>query len=135
MDQNSVWHSSNYPRPGWTWLVVFGWVFFVACFIIITTVSMKTVMAPPSGNNLDKVLHALAYGALTFGMIFALPRRSLVAIVVAAFVYGGIIEFLQGSLGQGRTMSIWDALANGLGALIIVGLWMLVCSLLRRNPV
>lgn len=91
-------------------------------------------MAPPSGSNIDKILHILAYGALTFGMIFALPKRSLVAIFVAAFIYGGFIEFLQGTLGQGRTMSVWDALANGMGSLIVIALWILVCPLLKHNP-
>lgn len=95
---------------------------------------MVSVMAPPGGSNLDKVLHILAYGALTFGMIFALPRRSLVAIFLAAFVYGGFIEFLQGTLGEGRTMSFWDALANGVGALIIIGIWVMVCPLLKQTP-
>ncbi len=134
MAQNPIWHISAFPRPSWNWLVLFGWIFFLVCFLLISIVSMKSVMAPPSGNHFDKVLHILAYGALTFGMIFAMPKRSLVAIFTAAFIYGGFIEFLQGTLGEGRTMSLWDALANGIGALIIIGLWVLFCSLLKHNP-
>lgn len=134
MANPSVWQSSNYPRPGRTWLIAFGWISFITCFALISTISMISVMAPPSGSHLDKILHTLAYGALTFGMIFAVPRGSLRAIFAVAFVYGGIIEFLQGTLGEGRTMSLWDALANGLGALIIIGLWMLIYPLLKQNP-
>lgn len=128
------WHKTAFPRPVYKWLIAFGWIAFVACLFIISSASLMKVAAPPSGSNIDKVLHILAYGALTTGMVFALPKRSLTIIFVTTFIFGLIIEFLQGAIGEGRTASLADAAANGLGALIIIGLWIWICPRLKHNP-
>lgn len=133
MANTSIWHKTSYPRPDWNWLIIFGWIVLLVSLLLISTASMVSVMAPPSGNNFDKVLHIGAYGVLTFGMVLALPRRSLAVIFTAAFVYGVFIEFLQGTIGQGRTASWADALANGMGALIIILLWIWICPRLNHN--
>jgi len=132
MGTQAGWHISSYPRPLWQWLVASGWLIFIVSFLLISTISMISVMAPPSGNNLDKFLHIGAYGVLTFGMIFALPKRSLAVIFTATFIYGVIIEFMQGAFGEGRTASWADALANGLGALIVILIWMWISPRLKQ---
>jgi len=128
------WHLSSYPRPAWRWLVILGWLVLFTSVLLISTISMISVMAPPSGSNLDKLLHIGAYSVLTFGMIFALRRRSLAVIFVATFIYGVIIEFMQGAFGEGRTASWADALANGLGALIVILIWIWLCPRLKHIP-
>ncbi len=96
---------------------------------------MTPVGAPPSGMHLDKLLHAIAYGVLTFGLVFAWPKRALPLIFAVTFIYGIILEIMQGTLAEGRTASLFDALANGLGALLIIGLWIWICPRLKQNPV
>jgi VanZ family protein len=62
--------------------------------------------------------HFLLYAALAFSVQTALYVRSLPAVaLVAAFValYGGALEAYQSTL-SGRESSIFDALANLLGA-------------------
>jgi len=94
---------------------------------------MTTVMTPPSGSNMDKLLHAAAYGVLTTGLVFAWPKRSLSIIFAVAFGFGALIEFLQGRLAIGRTASLADALANGAGALAIILIWIWICPRLKHN--
>lgn len=127
-----AWYHTAFPRPSWQWLVALGWLVLIVSFLLISTISMISVMAPPSGNNLDKLLHLGAYGVLTFGMVFALPKRSLAVIFAVTFVYGVIIELMQGAFGEGRTASAADALANGLGALIIILFWIWLSPRLKH---
>ncbi len=132
MKTKLAWHNTAFPRPLWQWLVGLGWAVLIISLLLISTISMMSVMAPPSGNNLDKLLHIGAYGVLTFGMVFALPKRSLAAIFAATFIYGVIIELMQGAFGEGRTASVADALANGLGALIIILIWIWLSPRLKH---
>lgn len=134
MNKLPEWHKTAFPRPLYLWLVAMGWVVFVVSLFLISSASLMSVMAPPSGSNMDKVLHILAYGVLTTGMVFALPRRSLTIIFVTTFIYGLIIEVLQGTISQGRTASLADAAANGFGALVIILLWVWICPRLKHNP-
>ncbi len=132
MTTRPAWYHTAFPRPSWQWLVALGWLVLIVSFLLISTISMISVMAPPSGNNLDKLLHLGAYGVLTFGMVFALPKRSLAVIFAVTFVYGVIIELMQGAFGEGRTASAADALANGLGALIIILFWIWLSPRLKH---
>ncbi|MGJ8558648.1 MAG: hypothetical protein ACSHX3_00285 [Litorimonas sp.] len=64
----------------------------------------------------DKVQHALAYGSLTFLMAVGWPKLRLSVIVILATTFGIGIEIAQGLGGHGRMLSIYDAVANGVGA-------------------
>jgi len=127
------WRNTAFPRPCSNWLITLGWAVLVVSFGLISTISMMSVTAPPSGGNIDKVLHILAYAVLTFGMVFALPKRSLVLIFFSSFCFGLIIEFMQGTLSANRTASWADALANGIGALGIIVFWVWICPRLKHN--
>ena len=133
--QHNLWgQDGNYGRPVTLWIVLFGWIVFCVSFALISFASLEPATTPPDGLYWDKVLHLVAYGALTFGLIFAWPRKSLVLIFLVSFGLGVVLEFLQGTVAIGRTTSIWDAVANALGALTIIGLWIGVCPLLKHNP-
>lgn len=114
--------------------MVIGWLILASSFLLITGGSMMKVLAPPSGGNLDKILHAFAYGVLTTGLVFAWPKRSLVVIFMIAVGFGTLIEVLQHTLATGRTGSIADAAANGAGALAIILIWIGICPFLKHNP-
>lgn len=93
---------------------------------------MTQVVAPPSGGNLDKITHMVAYAVLTSGMVFAWPKRSLFIIFAFAFSFGVIIEIAQGTVAIGRTASLADAIANGVGILAIILFWMWICPRLKH---
>jgi len=103
-----------WPRPEHKWVVIGGWLVFASCFLVITMASLQAVGAPSGHMYLDKIMHALAYGALTFGLIFARPKMPLKYVI-------------------GRTASLADAAANGFVALFIVGLWGAAYHLLKKR--
>lgn len=82
---------------------------------------------PPGASDLpgwDKLLHAAAYGLLSFFVAWALDdsRPFRLKISVAAFVitvvFGAVLELLQGAMPLGRTAEWGDLVADGVGALL-----------------
>ena len=84
----------------------------------------------PALPGLDKFAHAGVYGVLAAAALFALAPSSrqskpvAVAIGVAAFclLFGLSDEYHQ-SFIDGRFASGWDLFADGLGAIMVAGLW------------
>ena len=74
----------------------------------------------------DKLAHFLAYFVLAvlWGAFWlrrktpAFLNRFLPIMLVAAFIYGTIIEVLQGEITQSRSADVYDILANCLGMLV-----------------
>ena len=85
----------------------------------------------PPLSGLDKLLHVIAYGSLAGAFLYGLQplthnsNRSVIAIVVVLFciIYGISDEYHQ-SFIPGRFDSIWDVLADGIGALLVAGWWL-----------
>ena len=79
----------------------------------------------------DKLLHVIAYSSLAGTFLYALhpfthnSNHSVVAIVVVLFciTYGISDEYHQ-SFIPGRFDSVWDVVADGFGALLVVGWWL-----------
>jgi len=107
---------------------------------LIFYLSSRTWSAPSAlPEGADKVIHAVLYAALAFGVLWALRatpfKRHPHLIWIAVFIcllYGATDEFHQ-SLVPGRTPSAADLLADGLGSLI--GAWIAVHTArrLRRD--
>lgn len=75
--------------------------------------------------NLDKAAHFIAYGILGWLACRAVARRdalTLIVIIGCCTAYGIFIELYQSMLPT-RSMSTWDAIANGLGSAAAVSLW------------
>ena len=74
--------------------------------------------------NVDKAIHTIAYGSLTFLflMAFGLPVRSLVPLVIVVFilVVAALDEWTQGFVG--RSTSQADFYADGVGAVLAIAL-------------
>ena len=75
----------------------------------------------PSGSggaipHLDKVLHMLVYAGLAFGMATAWPKLSKAKVFWVCVVFGGVMEVAQGVIASSRTASLYDGLANSVGA-------------------
>ena len=79
----------------------------------------------------DKLLHVIAYSTLAGTFLYGLQpfthssNRSFSAFIVIVFctIYGISDEYHQ-SFIPGRFPSFWDVLADGLGALLVVGWWL-----------
>jgi VanZ like family len=82
---------------------------------------------------IDKLYHMIAYGGLTFVLIRALcltctTRPSTSVVLWAAFlavIYGASDELHQ-VFTPGRAMSLYDLLADAMGAGIVAGVWLWV---------
>lgn len=71
----------------------------------------------------DKLLHALAYFTLTLSWIFAISqshnsikKKQLIAFSV--FIFGCVLEILQGSFTENRMLDYYDMLANSIGIFV-----------------
>jgi VanZ family protein len=84
----------------------------------------------PDIPDLDKLLHAIAYGVLALTVLFAVPGhqyrkhpwRISLSVVLFCLLYGISDEFHQ-SFVPGRMPSVLDLTADTLGAVVAAVLW------------
>jgi len=70
---------------------------------------------------LDKIFHSTAYFVLTLSWLFALRKnKKKNYVVIALFLYGILMEFLQGWLTKNRQQDVYDVIANSFGILLAV---------------
>lgn len=93
---------------------------------VIAQQSLSVSNAQETVPYLDKVVHFIAYGALGFFALPALPRVSPLWVVVGLGLFGGLIEFGQGAMGLGRMADIFDALSNLSGAFMALVFWWII---------
>lgn len=111
------------PVPArWRW-------FFISAFFVtwlgLTYHSIAPYTGSPSFNHFDKIQHIGAYGILAIMLALAWPRLRLRWLVILPALYGIGLEIAQALMPFGRTGSVWDALANLLGASVVVIIWMI----------
>jgi len=102
--------------------------FFIAISLTIaitigSLISVKNVIEIPPVKFFDKFLHISAYFMLTLSWLFAYEKslklkKKGILILIAAFIYGTIIEVLQGVLTIYRQADYFDMLANLTGIII-----------------
>jgi len=83
--------------------------------------------------HLDKGLHALAYGVLATVTAFAFPRMRLIFVFVWMSLFGVAMEIAQAFVGSGRKASIADSIANSVGVLCVIGIWVVWINLRSRS--
>lgn len=84
----------------------------------------------PSLPGLDKLAHMSIYGILAGTVLFAFSdhqknartRKVILLTVIFCFFYG-ISDEVHQSFVPGRTASVYDLLADGVGAAIVCALW------------
>lgn len=87
----------------------------------------------------DKTLHYAAYAGLTFLMAAwfsarqALTVRRLLPIIFAAWLYGALDELTQ--IPVGRTCDVFDWVADAVGALTGLGMFLAAHWLIRQTGV
>lgn len=82
--------------------------------------------------HVDKVLHLAVYALLAGGMALAWPKLSKFRIFWGCVIFGFALEIAQGTMGSGRTASLWDGAANSLGAAIGLGAAILLSRLFAK---
>lgn len=96
---------------------------------------------PPLFPGADKVVHAIMFGALTFVALLDWARgrdfRSIrwpACILMAALssLLGIAIEFIQRSMGMGRSYDPMDMLADITGSFLVAAVW--ICAEACRKP-
>ena len=84
----------------------------------------------PLFPGFDKLAHAFAYGSLAGAFLYSLQphthgsNRLFIAVLVVLFcIIWGIGDEFHQSFIPGRSVSYWDVVADGVGALLVVGYW------------
>ncbi|WP_044632901.1 VanZ family protein [Neotamlana sedimentorum] len=76
-------------------------------------------------SNIDKIFHFITYFLLMclwyFSLTYALKfiqKKGLWYAFLIAFIFGIVIEVLQGTVTKTRALDVFDIIANTLGALL-----------------
>ena len=95
--------------------------FYIALFLTIaigvgSLISLKSELEIGVQVS-DKILHASGYFLLTISWLLAYgsksgPSKSTILVTTAVFIYGIIIEILQGVFTSNRQADIYDVFAN-----------------------
>lgn len=116
-------------------LYYFAAISITIAITIGSLISVKSIIELPRIQFFDKVLHTSAYFLLTLSWLFAchknlkLHRRGVI-IALLVFVYGIVIEVLQGVLTTFRQADLFDIFANLGGIIIALVFFSLI---LKRN--
>ncbi|TWO33783.1 hypothetical protein E1J38_003125 [Seonamhaeicola sediminis] len=104
----------------------------VYTFFIITVSLIKLNNLPDVKISFgDKIFHFLAYAVLTVSWFFSFSftfnvkiKKALLSAGLLSIIFGIILEVLQESFTEFRSLDIYDALVNTLGVLMAsVVLW------------
>lgn len=109
--------------------------------VIVTILSIMWVSSLPAVDipNVDKPVHFMMYAILTMAIFMDHTRWMketgsrwiYLAAPLIAIAYGGLMELVQAILPW-RGCSIWDFLANSIGAAMAVALFFVVDIIKRR---
>ena len=94
--------------------------------LILTVAMLWPLEAPPAApDGSDKVVHLIAFAALSFPLART-GRIGLTPVFVGASAFGGLIELIQPSFNRSANMSDW--VADILG--VVLGM---ICGLIYRR--
>tara|TARA_B100000963_G_C22256008_1_gene506351 strand:+ start:269 stop:601 length:333 start_codon:yes stop_codon:yes gene_type:complete len=96
----------------------------LAVTLTLTVTMLWPLEAPPPGGS-DKVVHLIAFAALSFPLART-GRFGLTPVFVGASAFGGLIELIQPSFNRSADMNDW--VADILG--VVLGV---LCGLIYRR--
>lgn len=112
------------------------WVF---TGIVLAIILWLTLAPHPLGDEeiplfpgADKLIHAIMFGTLSAVLLFdwsrahlwkAVPWSLSIIFSLLAAATGIAIEFAQNAMGLGRSLEVWDMIADTLGAIVAMLLW------------
>ena len=109
------------------------WFFIVATLTLMPGSDVPKVGWLDSIKNLDKFVHAVLFGGLTFlfmlpyfksGFSFLQKRNYLIRVSLAAIVWGITVEFIQRFYIPGRSFELLDWAADSLG--VVIAFWICI---------
>ena len=93
--------------------------------LILTVAMLWPLEAPTAPDGSDKVVHLIAFAALSFPLART-GRIGLTPVFVGASAFGGLIELIQPTFNRSADMSDWVADITG----VVVGI---ICGLIYRR--
>ena len=94
--------------------------------LILTVAMLWPLDTPPAApDGSDKVVHLIAFAALSFPLART-GRFGLIPVFVGASAFGGLIELIQPSFNRSADMNDW--VANIMGAILGI-----ICGLMYRR--
>jgi len=110
--------------------------FFYVAVLLTIAIAVGSLISLNNGLGIgvqvsDKILHAFGYCLLTISWLLTFrPKtyqwKSTVPIVSAVFIYGIIIEILQGIFTNNRQADLYDVFANFAGITVATLFFVLV---------
>ena len=99
-------------------------VFFTICILFGSLVKSEFIVVESISVS-DKIYHLIAYFLLVLSWLYAFFKRekfeeNVKYIILGCFIFGIIIEILQGVITSYRTASYLDIVANTIGVLLAV---------------
>ena len=99
-------------------------VFFTICILFGSLVKSEFIVVEYISVS-DKTYHLIAYFLLMLSWLYAFFKRekfeeNVKYIILGCFIFGIIIELLQGVITSYRTASYLDIVANTIGVLLAV---------------
>ncbi len=109
---------------------------FLGLLILFATIILVKSLTPAlpglSISHADKYIHVLAYLVLGLVTLPALPRIRPILVWLGVAGFGVGVEVMQGVVNTGRSADIYDGIANALGALLAIGVWMLFSKVMAK---
>ncbi|MFI5196242.1 MAG: VanZ family protein [Chitinophagales bacterium] len=88
---------------------------------------------------IDKWVHLVLFGGFTFLWLCARPiinAKSVIILFLISVALGSFIEIIQGILTfLGRSMELMDAVADGVGGLLGIGVFCLFAYLAKKSGI
>lgn len=107
-------------------------LFFLALLIILFG-SLSSGGSMPAINNVDKILHLLAYGGLSWLAIPSFSKTNVWKVFCILVFFGIGVEIAQSQMGFGRQGSIRDIYANVAGVILGVLFWLTFNFFMRKS--
>jgi VanZ family protein len=115
--------------------------FFYVAVLLTTAIAVGSLISLNNGLGIgvqisDKILHAFGYCLLTASWLLTfMPKtyhwKTTFSVVTAVFIYGIIIEILQGVFTNNRQADLYDVFANFAGITVATLIFMLVFKKIR----
>lgn len=115
--------------------------------LTIILILWLTLVPHPTGDldlplfpGFDKIAHGIMFGFLSFVVLLEWMKKrgwqpiSMAGLALVPFgsaLFGILIEWLQHLMGLGRTLEIYDMLADAAGAMIGGALWAVIQNSIR----
>lgn len=105
-------------------------ILYVGCIAALSLLPMRDLPSIPMFRGADKIVHLIMY--LGFSLLFCWSVKSehnyfrMFFIVLVTLCWGIFMEFLQLEMHMGRSFSYYDILANFLGVMSGISIYVLL---------